>query len=79
MTEWASGLGDLTPEELRRGLNEWQKDWPPSLPEFHAACKGHDREHRSAAYRFTPALPKPKADPAKAAAELEKIKQCLKR
>ena len=79
MTEWASGLGDLKPEELRRGLDTWQEAWPPSLPEFHAACKGQKGEHNSAAYRFTPALPKPKADPEKARAEIEKMRQCLNR
>lgn len=36
--EWADGLSGITTEQLRDGLNRWDGDWPPSLPEFRRAC-----------------------------------------
>lgn len=41
--EWAQGLGSLTAEQVRRGLDEWEGEWPPSLPEFRSACLGKGR------------------------------------
>ena len=61
--EWAEGLGGLTGQQLRRGLDMWDEDWPPSLSEFRKACLPSP-EYRTAAYRpFPPMLPKPGADP----------------
>lgn len=38
VAEWLAGLGGLTLDQLRRGLDAWDGDWPPSLPEFRRAC-----------------------------------------
>lgn len=40
VVEWSRGLAGYTGIEIKRGLDEWQSEWPPSLPEFAAACKG---------------------------------------
>jgi len=82
MTEWREGLAGVTAEELKRGLEAWQESWPPSLPEFRAACLGKSEtwEHTGDAYRrFPPALPKPKADREQVEAELAKMRECLRR
>lgn len=38
--EWSEGLAGFTPEQIKRGLDGWSEDWPPSLPEFQKECKG---------------------------------------
>ena len=38
--EWADGLAGLSGEQIKRGLITWREPWPPSLPEFRAACLG---------------------------------------
>lgn len=38
LTEWADGLSGLTVEQIKTGLESWQGDWPPSLPEFYKSC-----------------------------------------
>lgn len=56
LDEWSRGLAGYSPDEVKRGLDSWEGDWPPSLPEFKAAC----RPKRSAsAYRQYIPLPKP--------------------
>lgn len=40
VAEWGDGLAGITPEQLRDGLNAWDHDWPPCLPEFRRACLG---------------------------------------
>lgn len=40
VAEWSEGLAGLSPEQIKRGLDSWQGVWPPSLPEFRAACEG---------------------------------------
>ena len=78
MAEWSHGLAGLTGEQIRRGLDTWQEAWPPSLPEFRRACMGTDNPHNTAAYkRFPPALPKPKVDPAVAAAAIAKMREAM--
>lgn len=77
MDEWRQGLAGMTGEQIKRGLETWDGEWPPSLPEFRNACTGHrdDWQHRGQAYkRFHLELPKPKADPAIARAELAKMR-----
>ncbi|MCG7985661.1 MAG: hypothetical protein JAY90_23355 [Candidatus Thiodiazotropha lotti] len=39
LTEWHEKLSGMTAEDIRRGLDRWDGDWPPSLPEFVKACK----------------------------------------
>lgn len=57
---WSIALGDLTPEELGRGLRacvERDDPWPPSLPEFRRLCRPPKRENE-AMYRYSgPMLP----------------------
>jgi hypothetical protein len=41
--EWSRALADMTPEQIRRGLDNLRSDWPPTLPEFKALCLGRGR------------------------------------
>ena len=43
MREWSRALADMTPEQIRRGLDNLRSDWPPTLPEFRALCLGRGR------------------------------------
>jgi len=43
VAEWADGLAGITAEQIKRGLDTWDDPWPPSLPEFRAACLGKRR------------------------------------
>jgi len=55
LDEWGRGLAGLTAEDMRRGLDSWNGDWPPSLPEFRKACQKQKEEHwqhRGAAYQL---------------------------
>lgn len=36
--EWATGLYGLSGEQIKHGLDNWDSDWPPSLPEFVKCC-----------------------------------------
>ena len=38
MSAWAKELAGLTGEDIRRGLEAWQGDWPPNAKEFRKAC-----------------------------------------
>lgn len=76
--EWANALAGMKATDIERGLASWQGVWPPSAFEFRKVCMGGGEgwEHRSAAYRpFPPALPKPKAKPEVAQAELAKMRE----
>ena len=80
--EWGKRLAGLTGEQIKHGLDAWDDKWPPNAETFRKAClgMGEDWQHRTAAYRpFPRALPKPKANAEKAAAEIEKMRRCLKR
>ena len=61
--DWAEVLGQLRPEELRRGLESLAPDSPPNAPQFRILCQRHSPEM----YR-PPALPDVPADPARVAA-----------
>lgn len=81
MAEWSQGLAGMTGEQIKRGLDTWDSQWPPSLPEFRAACRGEsaDWAHRGAAYRpFRKALPKPKANKTLVASQLAKMREVLR-
>ncbi|HFD86888.1 MAG TPA: hypothetical protein ENJ35_04335 [Gammaproteobacteria bacterium] len=39
VAEWSEGLAGYTPDEIKHGLDTWSGVWPPSLPEFKAACR----------------------------------------
>lgn len=67
----------MTGEQIKRGLDTWNGDWPPSLPEFCRACMGHSDnwQHAGPAYKMHKRrLPKPKADPEIVKAELAKMR-----
>lgn len=38
--EWSQALSGFTADEIKRGLDAWAGDWPPTLIEFKNACKG---------------------------------------
>jgi hypothetical protein len=77
INEWSEGLAGLTGEQIKKGLTDWQEPWPPSLPEFRAACEGSsDWEHKSEAYKETrKALPAPLCKKEIADAEREKLRK----
>jgi hypothetical protein len=81
MDEWAIGLGGMSGEQIRTGLDTWDEPWPPSLSEFRAACRGHTDgwEHRSQAYKpFTPALPAPRLAPDVVEQRIAQLREALK-
>lgn len=70
---WASGLAELTLQQLATGVRGCLKrtdPWPPTLPEFRVLCVGEKRPH-GAMYRSFKALPRPLADKAKAREQLD--------
>lgn len=75
--EWSEGLAGLIGAQIKKGLVSWAGDWPPSLPEFKAACLGADDwEHKGDAYKpFQKALPAPLCKKEIAQAEREKLRK----
>jgi len=72
MQEWGYALADLSPEQVKRGIEQSIKlsAWPPEIAEFIAFAKSAgDWQHGGAAYRtHVRALPKPRnVDVAKSA------------
>ena len=59
LSEWHRELRNLAPEDIRRGLTACDQDWPPTLPQFVAACK----PLLSAAHRPYKALTGPDPEP----------------
>ena len=56
VTEWSQGLAGLTGEQIKKGLDNLTDGWPPSLPEFRAAClnkqvNGFGLDYRPEYYR----------------------------
>ena len=78
--EWSEQLAGLTGEQVKKGLNSWSSDWPPSCTEFRSAClnKGGDL-HKFGAYKLFKKLPKPAGDRDIAASHLANMKMWLKR
>ncbi|MEW6647826.1 MAG: hypothetical protein AB1450_11545 [Pseudomonadota bacterium] len=37
--EWGARLAGISGEEIRRGLDTWRNEWPPSVDEFRNACR----------------------------------------
>ena len=77
VNEWSIGLSGLTGAQIKKGLTDWQEPWPPSLPEFRAACEGSsDWEHKSPAYvESYKALPRPLCKKEIADAQREKLRK----
>lgn len=40
VTEWSEQLAGLTGEQIKKGLTDWNGDWPPSSEEFKKCCLG---------------------------------------
>ena len=40
ISEWSQRLAGLTGDQIKRGLDIWSGEWPPSADEFRAACLG---------------------------------------
>jgi hypothetical protein len=56
LAEWGSYLADLTPEEIRRGIESLDTDKPPTLPEFRKLCRPNNWQHSGQAYKRNPIL-----------------------
>ena len=81
--EWSLGLAGVTHAQLKHGLDAWNEEWPPSLPDFRNCCLssgGKDGwKHGGDAYKIRPqALIAPiKATRETALAEMKKIREQL--
>jgi hypothetical protein len=62
VTEWAEALSGLTGGDIKRGLDAWDGEWPPSAMEFLRACKPKNdwRLQAGAMRESMKALPEPK-------------------
>lgn len=56
VVEWSRGLAGYSGIEIKRGLDEWQGVWPPTLPEFAAACKGKILGQNEYGLSYTPEI-----------------------
>ena len=76
---WQRGLAGLTAEQMAIGMarcaTQRKDQWPPTLPEFRALCKGDVSApyHRS----FVRALPRPPADPEVVRTEIDQMRLAL--
>jgi len=81
--EWAIGLDGITNAQLKYGVDSWDNDWPPTLPEFRRMCIGgyddDDWRHKGKAYTGGAmiALPIKRAQKSIAIAEMKKIMKKL--
>lgn len=78
--EWSARLAGLTGEDIKRGLDTYRGEWPPTVEQFRNAClqtQDADYEHRRMYQRFPKALPKPKANPEIVRRELAKMREAL--
>ena len=73
LAEWTDGLRDYSDEQIKRGLDNLDGDFPPSLPAFKKACL----TERYKAHEIYQALPKPKPDPEKAEKAFSAIRGML--
>ena len=69
-------LGGLSGEDIRRGLDAWKGEWPPTASEFRSVC---EPTRKKAAHKLFTALPAPNATYGVGLAHLAKIKALLKR
>ena len=80
MREWGIALADLTPDQLKCGIEQSIKTlaWPPEIAEFIALAKGVGGwEHKGGAYKLHQrALPKP-IDRAAGRAALAELRRAL--
>jgi len=75
MREWAQILGDLTPEEIKAGLEALGPGFPPDVYEFRQLCRRHVR---TGAHRLYQALPHPQCDSAVARGHLSEMRKILR-
>lgn len=75
--EWGKVLVNLSGEDIDRGLNAWDSEYPPNVYEFRNACK--PPESQKALHKPYCALPKPKGDPAIANKAVKNLAGILKR
>lgn len=77
---WSAFLGAITPDAARRALRALVLEgspFPPTLPEFVALARRHARDQVRAA-QTAELLEAPKVDPARAAANLAKLRELLR-
>ena len=70
--EWSEVLSGLSPEKLWYGLRLWDRDKPPSAPEFRRLCR------QAPMYQPHRALPKPKPTKQIAEAAFHEMRTTLK-
>jgi hypothetical protein len=75
--EWCKALAGFGGEEIKRGLESWKGDWPPSLIEFKQSCR--PKANASHADQTGCAkLPRPASDKNLAREEMQRIQEYLK-
>lgn len=55
--EWAEVLADLTPDDIRRGLDSWRSEYPPNACQFRNACQEPQRAPVAACHVVYKGLP----------------------
>lgn len=57
--EWSMRLAGLTGRQIKRGLDSWSSDWPPSSEEFRGACLGTKNGANEFGLDYVPAYYRP--------------------
>ena len=74
--EWSRMLGGLSAEEIRRGLDTWKGEWPPTAGEFRSVC---EPIRKKAAHKLFQALPRPEPSREEGLRHIAKMKEMLKK
>lgn len=72
--EWLDALNTMTAEDIKRGLDTWQEDWPPNIVEFKKACT---KKTTRAAHREYKSLQHPVCSKETAQKNIAKLKEIL--
>ena len=74
---WLTGLYDLAPEDILKGINLVRlsgREWPPSLPQFRTMCKPIIPPYFDTYQK----LAKPETNPSIAADHIDKMQKIVK-
>lgn len=75
IVEWGRGLGGLTGEQIKHGLEQWQEDWPPCMSEFVNACK----DKKEACHQPFPQLEVKRSDKETASKAIQEMRKAIRR
>lgn len=69
--EWGVGLAGYSPEEIKRGLDQYRGEYPPTLEVFRQVCRPASRR----VHAYYPGLPAPHSDPAYAREQINRLRE----